>query len=72
MLSSAFADPVGRPARRTCHMRMPGDHEALAGAIRALIGDAKERRRRCAAGRRRIAEAFSVERMVAAFERIYR
>ena len=50
----------------------PGDHETLAGAIRALIGDAKERRRLGAAGRRRIAEAFSIERMVAAFERIYR
>ena len=50
----------------------PGDHEALAGAIRALIGNRAERRRLGAAGRRRVIEAFSVERMVAAFERIHR
>lgn len=49
----------------------PRDPEKLANAIRALTGDAARRRRLGAAGRRRVADAFSVERMVAAFERIY-
>lgn len=50
----------------------PRNPEKLAGAIRALAADAGERRRLGAAGRRRVAEAFSVDRMVAAYEKIYR
>ncbi|MHA1536811.1 MAG: glycosyltransferase [Alphaproteobacteria bacterium] len=50
----------------------PGDPEALAKAIRALAGNRAERRRLGAAGRRRISEEFSIERMVSAFAQIHR
>ncbi len=47
----------------------PEDATALADALRILIDDPNLRRRMGAAGRRRVQERFSVERMVAAYRR---
>lgn len=48
------------------------DVEQLAAAITVLLEDADKRQRLGEAGRARIAERFSIERMIGATERIYR
>jgi glycosyltransferase involved in cell wall biosynthesis len=50
----------------------PADPAALAQAINALLADPGLRRRMGQAGRRRVAELFSRERMVAGNEAVYR
>jgi glycosyltransferase involved in cell wall biosynthesis len=47
------------------------DPEALAEAIAGLLGSADERARMAAASRRRHAEAFTVDRMVAGTVEVY-
>jgi glycosyltransferase involved in cell wall biosynthesis len=49
----------------------PGDPEALAERLRALLLDVEQRRRMGEAGRKRAMENFSVERMVAEISNIY-
>jgi glycosyltransferase involved in cell wall biosynthesis len=48
-----------------------GDLEALASVISELLSDAKERERLIENARRDVRERFSLERMVAATERVY-
>jgi rhamnosyl/mannosyltransferase len=50
----------------------PGDAAALARAVNTLLADPELRRRMGAAGRRRVAELFSRQRMVAGNEAVYR
>ena len=50
----------------------PGDPAALAQAINTLLADPELRRRMGAAGRRRVAELFTREAMVAGNEAVYR
>jgi rhamnosyl/mannosyltransferase len=50
----------------------PGDAPALARAVNTLLADPESRRRMGAAGRRRVAELFTRERMVAGNEAVYR
>jgi glycosyltransferase involved in cell wall biosynthesis len=50
----------------------PSDAAALAQAINALLADPDLRRRMGEAGRRRVVELFSRERMVAGNEAVYR
>ena len=50
----------------------PGDAVALAQAINTLLADPELRQRMGAAGRRRVAELFSRQRMVAGNEAVYR
>jgi len=49
----------------------PGDDRALAAALLALGRDPARRRALGAAGRRRIDEAYSIDRFVDGFERLY-
>jgi glycosyltransferase involved in cell wall biosynthesis len=49
----------------------PGDSQALAGAISALIADPARRERFGAAGRRRVQERFSTHAMATAVEGVY-
>lgn len=49
----------------------PGDHEALARGLKALISDADLRRRYGAAGRRRAEQRFSMERHIDALLGLY-
>jgi glycosyltransferase involved in cell wall biosynthesis len=49
----------------------PGDSEALAEAVLALLADPGERHAFGEAGRRRLVEAFSVERMARSTEALY-
>jgi glycosyltransferase involved in cell wall biosynthesis len=49
----------------------PGDHVALAGALRRLFADGALRERLAAAARRRAAEHFGIERMVDRYEILY-
>ncbi len=49
----------------------PGDHEALAAALARLAVDAAERRRMGRAGRRRVVEQYSLDRMAREYERLY-
>lgn len=49
----------------------PGDAEGLAAALTAAASDADERRRRAAAGLKRVQELFGVERMVDETEAVY-
>ena len=48
-----------------------GDSRALADAVIALLGDPDRARRYGAAGRRRAAEVFPVERMLTVTEQLY-
>ena len=50
----------------------PGDAAALARAVNTLLADPELRRRMGTAGRRRVAELFSRQRMVAGNEAVYR
>lgn len=50
----------------------PGDHAALAAALRRLLDDHALRQRLGCAARRRARECFSVERMTDEYERLYR
>ncbi len=50
----------------------PGDAAALARAVNTLLADPELRQRMGAAGRRRVAELFSRQRMVAGNEAVYR
>jgi glycosyltransferase involved in cell wall biosynthesis len=49
-----------------------GDPAALAAAVAGLLGDPERRRTLAAAGRRRVEEAFGVERMARELEALYR
>jgi glycosyltransferase involved in cell wall biosynthesis len=49
----------------------PGDDRALAAALLAIGRDPARRRSLGAAGRRRTEEAFSIDRFVDGFERLY-
>lgn len=49
----------------------PRDTDALAGALRALLGDAELRKRMGIAGRRRVEGVFSVEQMVRKTVEVY-
>lgn len=49
----------------------PGDAAGLAGAVVALLADPERRRAMAAAGRRRHAERFGLDRMVAATAAVY-
>ncbi len=50
----------------------PGNPEALADAIETLLGDPRRARSLGEAGRRRVAEAFGVKRMVEQYLDVYR
>jgi len=50
----------------------PGDPEALANALHGLCVSAEERRRLAQAGRRRAVEQYSMEKMTADYEALYR
>jgi glycosyltransferase involved in cell wall biosynthesis len=50
----------------------PGDVDALAANVIALLGDSPERRRLGDAARRRVEEVFSAERMTATYLDVYR
>jgi glycosyltransferase involved in cell wall biosynthesis len=49
----------------------PANSKALAGAIVSLLGDSERRRRLANAGRERVAERFSFEKMMRAYEQVY-
>jgi len=49
----------------------PGDPEALAGAMMALLSDRERRRTMGEAGRKRVYPAFSAERLVQDIDRLY-
>jgi glycosyltransferase involved in cell wall biosynthesis len=49
----------------------PENPNALAGAIKRLMDDARLRARLVTAARQRVVEKFSIEREVAAHERLY-
>ena len=49
----------------------PGDAGALTSAMHALLGDRERRRRLGAAGRQRVAAAFTTERLLEDMDRVY-
>jgi len=49
----------------------PGDPAALADALTFLVDDRDTARRMGEAGRKRILEAFSVQRLMESIERVY-
>jgi glycosyltransferase involved in cell wall biosynthesis len=49
----------------------PGDHEALAGALAALLGDPRRAAALGAAARERQVERFSLAAAIARFEALY-
>ncbi|MDQ3817418.1 MAG: glycosyltransferase, partial [Acidobacteriota bacterium] len=57
---------------RTGKLVPVGDVEALAEALRVLIEDERERARLSESARAAVRERFSLERMVASTEQVYR
>lgn len=49
----------------------PGDADAMATAVHALLADPERRRAMGAAGRKRVAPSFSAERLLADMDRLY-
>ena len=49
----------------------PADSNALAKAIVGLLGDPERRRLMASAGRERVRDRFSFEKMMRAYEQIY-